>query len=273
VLRLTVRCLLRGLPLLFAASPRTPLRVLCIVALDTVQVHRRGCPLSRQTREELAAFLDFQACTNAAWDGKRLCMEEYQALRQRLEKAGLGVWILDYLSRIRELETQRPSIGGDRDRFDEVRTYREEVARLALATVAAIAFDSDSIAEGIRATYDDGDVAMLFRMAMQCQIIDDVVDYRDDRSAGLPSFLTAALPLSQAVALTACAAGSYQACPERMSDRGALPLRIGLWVLTRIAILAVRACHAISRAQGPSEPSVGVISHRRFQTVRRRVSR
>jgi hypothetical protein len=30
-------CLLRALPLFFRAAPKTPLRVLCIVALDTMQ--------------------------------------------------------------------------------------------------------------------------------------------------------------------------------------------------------------------------------------------
>ena len=139
---MSVTCLLRGLPLFFRAAPKTPLRVLCIIALDTLHVLRHSQPLPRKRISELATFLDFQACTNAAWDHKDLCEAEYQAIRQRLEKAGLGSWIEEYLGRLRELERRRPSIGGDHRRFDEVRSYREAVARLSLATVTAIALNA-----------------------------------------------------------------------------------------------------------------------------------
>jgi hypothetical protein len=209
----SITCLLRGVPLFFSATPRTPLRVLCIVALDTLHVIRHSQPLSRHRRQELATLLDFQASTNAVWDRKPLCAEDYQAQRQRLEKAGLGPWIAEYAVRLRELETRRPPVGGDRRRFDEVRSYREAVARLSLATITAIALDAESLDEGIRATHDDGDVAALFQMAMQCQIIDDVVDYQDDLSAGLPSFLTASASLPQALSWTAEAARSYALVP------------------------------------------------------------
>ena len=146
----SITCLLRGLPLFFCAAPATPLRVLCIVALDTIHVLRYSQPLSRQRRKELGTFLDFQACTNAVWDRKQLCAAEYQALRQRLEKAGLGVWITEYLSRLSELETRRPPVGGDRRRFDDVRSYREAVARLSLAITAAIALNAESLEEAIQ---------------------------------------------------------------------------------------------------------------------------
>ena len=126
-------------------------------------------------------FLDFEACTNAAWDHKDLCEAEYQAIRQRLEKAGLGLCIEEYLGRLRELESRRPSIGGDHRRFDEVRSYREAVARLSLATAAAIALNGECLEEEIRATQCDSDVETLFRILMQCQIIDDVLDYTEDR--------------------------------------------------------------------------------------------
>jgi hypothetical protein len=91
----SITCLLRGLPFFFCAAPRTPLRVLCIVALNTIHVLRHSRPLPRTRCKELAAFLDFEACTNTAWDGKRLCAAEYQALRRRLDKAGLGSWITE----------------------------------------------------------------------------------------------------------------------------------------------------------------------------------
>lgn len=232
-------CLLGGLPLFFCATPKTPLRVLCIIALDTVHVLRNGRPLPRRRCKQLAAFLDFQAGTNAVWDGKDLCAPEYRALQQRLERVGLGMWIREYLSRLCELETHRPPVGGDLQRFNDVRSYREAVARLSLATVTAIALNAESLDEGIRATHCDADVAALFRMAMQCQIMDDVIDYRKDRSAGLPSFLTASRSLSQAFALTADAVRFYAAKRGPSAGRGVFPLEAALHVITLVTKFVV----------------------------------
>ena len=187
----------------------------------------------------MATFLDFQACTNAVWDRKDLCAAEYRALRQRLEQAGLGVWIEEYLSRLRELEIRRPPIGGDHRRFDEVRSYREAVARLSLASITAIALNAECLEDGIQATHGDSDVAALFRMAMQCQIIDDVIDYRKDLSAGLPSFLTASASLPQAMALTAEAARSYAPSGGRSAGGVVFPLQAALYVVTVVTKLVV----------------------------------
>ena len=239
-----ITCLVRALPLFFRAAPATPLRVLCIVALDTIHVLRRAQPLCRQRRSELAMFLDFEACTNAAWDRKPVCAATHRALRLRLEQAGQGSWVMEYLRRLCELESQRPSIGGDLRRFDEVRAYREAVARLSLAAIAAPALNARSVEEGIRATYDDGDVAALFRMAMQCQIIDDILDYTKDLAAGLPSFLTASASLPQAIALTADAARSYGANPRGSAERGVFPLEAALRLLTALTKLVVAGAPA-----------------------------
>jgi Lipopolysaccharide kinase (Kdo/WaaP) family len=232
-------CFLGGLPLFFRATPRTPLRVLCVIALDTVHVLRTARPLPRSRCHQLAAFLDFQACTNAVWDGKDLYAPEYRALRERLERVGLGVWITEYLSRLRELELRRPPIGGDLQRFDDVRSYREAVVRLSLATIAAIALSAECLDEGIRATYCDSDVAALFRMAMQCQIIDDVIDYRQDRSLGLPSFLTATASLPQAIASTADAVRFYAASRGPSAGGGVFPFEAALRVITLVTRLVV----------------------------------
>jgi hypothetical protein len=230
---------LDGLPLFFGATPKTPLRVLCVIALDTVHVLRNARPLPRRRCRQLAMFLDFQACTNAVWDGKDLCAPEYRALRHGLERAGLGGWITDYLSRIRELEMRRPDVGGDVRCFEDVRAYREAVVRLSLGTITALALNAESPQEGIRATHRDSDVAAMFRMAMQCQIIDDVVDYRKDVSAGLPSFLTACASLTQAVALTGDAARSYAASRRSSAGGGAFPLEAALGVLTLVTKLVL----------------------------------
>jgi hypothetical protein len=219
--------------------PATPLRVLCIVALDTIHVLRHSQPLSRQRRHELAAFVDFQACTNAVWDRKPLRPGECEALRQRLQKAGLDVRVTEYIDRLHELETRRPSVGGDRRRFDDVRSYREAVARLSLATLASIALHAESLEHAVRSTHCESDVGALFRMAMQCQIIDDVLDYREDLAAGLPSFLTASASLPQAIAWTADAARSYGRRRQHSPEAAVFPLEAALGILTAVTTLVL----------------------------------
>lgn len=227
-------CLLRGLPLFFGKTPRTPLRVLGIIALDTLHVLRYSRPLSRQRVAELAAFLDFEGCANAAWDHKDLRQAEYDAMRQRLEAAGLGPCIATYLVRLRELEEQRPLIGGDRRRFGEVRAYREGVARLSMATAAAIALTDERREVKISSAYGDRDVDTLYRILMQCQVIDDVIDYQDDQAAGLPSFLTALTSLPLGLELTAAAVERYAA-----GSKGVFPMRVALAVITAMTKVVV----------------------------------
>jgi hypothetical protein len=227
-------------PLFLCAEPRTPLRVLGIVALDTLHVLRTWRPLPRKRIRQLATFLDFQGCTNAAWDRKDLCDAEFQAIRQRLERAGLGLCVQAYLGRLRELESRRPPIAGDRRRFDEVRSYREGVARLSIATAAAIALNAVCPEEEIRTAERDTDVDTLFRILMQCQIIDDVMDYREDLTAGLPSFLTASRSLPQAIELTAQAARDYAAAGRRASGNAVFPLRVALSIFTAVTKLVIR---------------------------------
>jgi hypothetical protein len=238
----SLMCLVRNVPFFFRVTPATPLRVLCIMALDSIHVLRHSVPLTRRRREELSALLDFQACTNAEWDDKPLRSSHYAALRERLEASGLASWIREYLERLRQLEAGRPTVGNGAHRFDAAREYREAVARLSLATVAGIALQARHIDEAIAATDTDSDVATLFQIAMQCQVIDDVLDYREDVAAGLPGFMTAA-PLPQALAATARAVQSYRR--SRTPASAVLPLRSALCLLTALAAVSVRAARWI----------------------------
>jgi hypothetical protein len=235
----SLTCLCRSLSLFWHASPRTPLRVLCIVALDIVRVLRSSRPLSHCERHRLATLLDFQACTNAVWDRKPLHVAEYHALRQRLEDVGLAELVATYVSRLEALETRRPIVGGDRHRCGEVRVYRESVVRLSLAVLIATISKAGTVEAALRSTYCERDVATLFQLAMQCQIIDDVLDYRDDLSAGLPSFLTGSASLPEAVTCTARAVRCYATRPRRLSGRSVLPLEAALYIVTAAAKLVV----------------------------------
>lgn len=231
-------CFLRGVPLFLRAVPRTPLRVLGIVALDTLYVLRHSQPLPRPKIQALALFLDFQGCANATWDRKVPCESESRAIRHQLDRSGLRPYVEEYLRRLQQLESRRPSIGGDRRRFDEVRIYREEVARLSIATAAAIALNPPCRSDDIRAASGDGDIDILFRVLMQCQIIDDVLDYREDRCAGLPSFMTASASLTDALEWTATASRGYGSV--HWSGHRVFPLRVALAIITAATRLIVR---------------------------------
>ena len=105
--------LLRGLPLFVCARPGTPLRVLCLVALDTVHVFRTSQRLSFQRLTTVARLLDCGACANDYFDGKDFSRREFRATRRLLDRADSRVPVNEYLSRLRVLEKRRPSPGGD----------------------------------------------------------------------------------------------------------------------------------------------------------------
>jgi hypothetical protein len=229
------------------------------MALDTLHVLRTSKPLPRQKVRVLAAVLDFAACANAALDHKGFCPKEYQAARQWLNNAGVAAPVEEYLRQLQELERRRPAPGGDQRRFDEVRSYREAVARLSLGAVAAIALGQESVEDGIRATYGDQDLATLFRIVMLCQIIDDVLDYREDVSAGLPSFLTASASLPQAIHWTAATAQNYAAPGDSRQSASTFPLRLALRAVSLLATLVIRAHqwlpHSRKAATGACSPA------------------
>jgi hypothetical protein len=234
------RCFLRHLPIFFREAPKTPLRVLGIIAFDTLHVLRHSRPLPPARVEALASFMDFEGCANAACDGKAFSEAEYHGILERLERAGFGACVASYLYRLRELESRRPEIAGDGSRFDDVRSYREAVARLSMGTAAAIALVDAPIEEGSRATWRDSDVNALYRVLMQCQVIDDVLDYREDLAAGLPSFLTASASVNQSLDLTAAAVRSYAAGVRSSTGAAAFPLRLALFIVSTAAKLMVK---------------------------------
>ena len=236
----SVRCFLRGAPLFFSAAPKTPLRVLCIMAFDSIHVLRCSKPLPRHRLRVLAALLDFGACANAALDHKAFCTTDCQRARLHLQEAGLDPMVDDYVRQLRELEQRRPAPGGGPRQFEEVRSYREAVARLSLGIVAATAFGDEGVETGIVTTHRDDALEILFRIVMQCQIVDDILDYAKDASAGLPSFLTAAASLPQAIELTALAAGDYATSSDLPKSGEMFPHRVALFGISTLTKLVIR---------------------------------
>jgi hypothetical protein len=236
---IAVRSILRGLSLFVCARPKTPLRVLCIMAFDTLHMLRKAKPLPTLRLRTLAALLDFGACANAAFDDKDCRRHEWRETLHLLEEAGIRSSVIEYLRRLRDLERRRPLPGGDYWHFQQVGLYREAVVRLSLGMVAATANGSQCLDEGIRATYCDVDLNILFRIVMQCQIIDDVLDYAEDRSAGLPSFLTASKSLPQAFELTRLASLGYADDRDWPRTGDGFPLRSALFLVSTCTKLAI----------------------------------
>jgi hypothetical protein len=247
--------MVRGLSLLLSGRPRTPLRILCIVAFDTLHTLRCGKWLPMRRLRLLAALLDFGACANATLDRKVKRRHEHQVTLQLLEDAGIGPSVAEYLRRLSILETGRPLPGGDRGRFQKVSLYREAVVRLSLGIVATTAAGNQDLDKAIEATHGNGDLNLLFRIVMQCQIIDDVLDYFQDKSAGLPTFLTACESLPQALALAQRAARDY--ADDRHSARTAdvLPLQAALVLVSMCTDLIVSLRRHRQRVRSGPRPT------------------
>jgi hypothetical protein len=209
------------------------------MAFDTLHRLRHSKPLAVARRRTLAALLDFGACANAMFDNKEYCRKEMGLTRRILDEAGLNSSVEEFLWRLSEMERERPS-PLDPGQCYEVRFYREAVVRLYLGMVASTAMGAHCIDEGIRTTNCDDDLIILFRIAMQCQIIDDVLDYSKDRSAGLPGFLTASESLPEAIKLTRQAAGDYANTRDLPRSDNVFPLRIALFLVSTCAKLMIR---------------------------------
>lgn len=231
----SVISLLRGSVLLVSTCPRTALRVLCVVAFDTLFVLRRRRRLPFQKLRTIASLLDLGACVNTYFDDKGFSRKEYRATRELTKEAGVDLLVDDYLARLRVLEKGRPAAGGDRLQFQKIQWYRESVARLSLVLITASAFDADTIEEGYSVFGSDDEFEIVLRIVMLCQILDDVLDRKDDASAGLPGFLTATASLPLAFDLTRQAAASYRDVRGLSPTTSAFPFRVALFAVSAAA--------------------------------------
>jgi len=121
--------------------------------------------------------------------------------------------------------------------------------------VAATADGKSCLDEGICATGCKCGLEILFRIVMLCQIVDDVLDYSQDLSAGLPSFLTAIEPLPQAFEATYLAAREYAIRRDLPQAADLFPLRAALSLVsmcTQLVIVLGRRAYS-ARAWGAME--------------------
>ncbi len=111
--------------------------------------------------------------------------------------------------------------------------------QLSLGVLTTTVFGLECLADGIQAIRAEGDLAIVFGIVMQCQIIDDVVDYSKDAAAGLPSFLTAPESLQEAFELTCKAARGYANDQGLPRSGDVLPLRLALFAVSSVAKILI----------------------------------
>jgi hypothetical protein len=127
------------------------------------------------------------ALINDHFDQHQVCKHTYRGLRRQLTAdADSRAVYREYFRQVRQAERNRPRLSGRENLLREVAGYREKVVRLSLAALAAIAFGRTDIADGAFP-------ANLFAPVMLIQICDDLLDWRKDWRAGLPTFVTAAV--------------------------------------------------------------------------------
>jgi hypothetical protein len=185
--------------------PKTVLRSLCVAAFDFA-ARMNGRPLGREERRTLACFLDLGALVNDHFDQHRFRDLSYRRLRRRLtaEKDVRAAYLV-YFRQLRRVERGRPQLRLPcrATMLEQTAAYREDVVRLSLAALAAIALGRpQGVASGgaWQSAADDPSLSHLFPLVMLLQLCDDLLDWRGDWRDRLPSFATAALLQSEQMA-------------------------------------------------------------------------
>jgi len=209
------------------------------MAFDMLHQLRTSKRLPPDRVKSLAVLLDFGATVNAAFDGKAYCQDEFRRIRKLLDAAGMSTTVADYWTQLQQLELRRPSAFGDRLQCRKVQFYREDVVRLSLGVLTATTFGYTNVDEGLWAVRTDFDLQILFRIVMQLQIIDDVMDFAKDNARRLPGFLTASESLQESFQLTQQATRSYATIKGAIQTESSLPLRIAHFVVSAITRLVV----------------------------------
>jgi hypothetical protein len=182
--------------------PKTLLRSLCIAAFDFA-ARVQGQRLGREKRKTLARLLDLGALINDHFDQHQFHDRSYRRLRKLLTTdANLRALYLAYFRELRRAERNRPQLRmpSQPGLLDRTAQYREDVVRLSLSALAAIAIDPSSRADfndPRQLAAEDPCLPYLFALVMLLQLCDDLIDWRNDWRDRLPSFATAALLQSE----------------------------------------------------------------------------
>lgn len=171
--------------LFVARRPGTPLRVLSLIAIDAA-LRARGITMTPDRRQAVIAAMELGALLNDQFDGDPHDPEALRARAAWFESSTHREVVRDYLKRLWRLERTRPDPEGC---VAAVRRYREGVNGVSLAALWALA-RGRSLAIAELEIEREVDLRLLFQIVMQTQLMDDMLDIRQDRRRCLPSFAT-----------------------------------------------------------------------------------
>ena len=214
-------------------QPTTPLRVLSLIAIDAA-LRARGTKFVADRRQAVIEAMELGALLNDRFDG-----DAYNPAALRVRVAWFAtsphrevVW--NYAKRLRRLERARPDSS---ECATAVKRYRENVNSLSLATLWALAH-ALTLANAEMEIERESDLRLLFKIVMQTQLIDDVLDVRHDRCRGLPSFTTG--PEVTATSLSAMVS-IYSESGPILFDRN-FCLRVALKIVAASARIVINGC-------------------------------
>lgn len=166
-------------PMLFAARPKTPLRVGCVAVFEYL-ARLEGAALSRRRRSAIAQACDFGSLRDEYYDERKFDRTEYRSLRNALRQVAPAAATALYILELRKAERGRPAISGG---ADATREYREAVIRVSLEWMRAIA--------GV--SVDSARFDSMTNLVCLMQLVDDLLDWKDDQADSCPSYVTALL--------------------------------------------------------------------------------
>lgn len=234
---LAVVSLITCLPLLVARRPRTPLRVLCIGAFEYL-ARLDGRKLDRAVRMALAYACDFGALRNDFYDQRDFDRRFYRDLRRGLCRLAPPAETRRYILELRKAERGRPIFGPDG--FPEPRAvveYRNNVLEVSLVWLQAISGRS----------LEPGLFQAVVALVALIQLVDDLIDWKDDFSCRRPTYVTAFLhelagPPNEAIGHIRLHANRFRGmlAAASVGRLDAVPLALAGGIVWLVAILLMR---------------------------------
>jgi hypothetical protein len=225
------------MPMLVTRRPRTPLRVLCISAFEYL-ARLNGRKLDRSARTALGYACDFGALRNDFYDQREFNRSFYRQLRCRLRHMAPQAATLRYIRDLRQVERDRPACGPDG--FSEPRAvvkYRTRVLEVSLLWLQAIS----------RRSLDPRVFQAVVALVGLVQLVDDLLDWKDDWACRRPTYVTAFLrqwahPTREAINPIRFRANRFRHLLVTASDRRPelVPLMLAGGVMWLLAILLMR---------------------------------
>jgi len=220
-------------PLLFAARPKTPLRVFCIAAFEFL-ARLGGDTLGKQRRIAIAHACDFGSLRDDYYDRRVVDATKYRSLRSKLRSIAPEKGTSRYIRQLRQAERCRPILTpGNPGTANSVIAYRTSVLDLSLRWMQELS--------GLH--IDSMRFHVLLNLVGLMQLADDVLDWKEDQAVACPSYVTAFLMDLPCNAVVLPLREQADTLLQRLiaaarRDTGAVPLAIA-GVLTWTCVVAL----------------------------------